>query len=116
MTQALTDAEVEQWKLWFRRRVEWGAPYLAATRAFSEVEQARAGTGERDAVLVPREPTDAMLIAAMEDTLAHFKAEGIDHNSPFDDYPKPQEQLRRCWKAMIEAALLRSPSTEKADQ
>jgi hypothetical protein len=54
-------------------------------------------------VTVPAEPTDAMVIAAMEWALDWMKQNGVDGLSPFKDYPPVTETTQGMYRAMIAA-------------
>ncbi|TIO15576.1 MAG: hypothetical protein E5X86_19585 [Mesorhizobium sp.] len=64
----------------------------------------------QDMVLVPREATNAMHIAALEAGLALMRECGVDGLSPFTSYPAPSKITNRVWSAMLDAATPNSGS------
>ena len=54
-------------------------------------------------VIVPKEPSDSMLAAALQSSLDMMKECGVDGLSPFEDYPSPAELTKRAYRAMIRA-------------
>lgn len=59
-----------------------------------------------DHVTVPREPTDAMLAAALQASLDFMTENGVNALSPFETYPSPTEAIRRAYRAMVAAGTL----------
>ena len=55
--------------------------------------------------VVPREPTNEMLVAALGRALEWMKENGVTGLSPFCDYPSPTETTRQVYRAMLAAAL-----------
>lgn len=51
--------------------------------------------------LVPVEPTDEMIAAALKESLEIMKEHGVTGLSPFEDYPDPVETTRRMLRAAI---------------
>jgi hypothetical protein len=52
-------------------------------------------------VIVPKEPTNAMICAALEASLDIMAETGVNALSPFKDYPPPGEVTKRCYRAMV---------------
>jgi hypothetical protein len=76
--------------------------WIAATRATLNT----ALTALTDSsVILPREPTEAMVIAAMEWGLVWMKQHNVTALSPFKDYPPVAETTRGMYRAMRDAAL-----------
>lgn len=61
-----------------------------------------------DQVVVPIEPTNAMILAGLERGLAWMKENDVDGLSPWQDYPKVSDTMR-----VIVRAILLSASQEK---
>jgi len=55
-------------------------------------------------VLVPREPTDAMIKACLQAALDFMAETKTTEVHPGQTYPSPSENARRCWRAMVKAA------------
>lgn len=53
--------------------------------------------------IVPKEPTNAQIIAALEFALAWMSQNGVDGLSPFKDYPPPGETAKGMYRAMLDA-------------
>ena len=60
--------------------------------------------GWPDMVLVPREPTDAMIKACLQAALDFMAETKTTEGHPGQTYPSPSENARRCWRAMVKAA------------
>ena len=54
-------------------------------------------------VLVPREPTDAMIKACLQAALDFMAETKTIEIHPAQTYPSPSENARRCWRAMVQA-------------
>lgn len=52
-------------------------------------------------VIVPKEPTDRQVAAALEWALDWMKQHGVDGLSPFKDYPPVAETTRGMYRAMV---------------
>lgn len=72
-----------------------------AIEAGAEWQRAQAPAGWQ---LVPEEPTTAMYKAALEFALAHMKEHGVDHLSPFEDYPPLRGTTFGMYRAMLAAS------------
>lgn len=59
--------------------------------------------------IVPVEPTNEMICAALQASLDLMKEAGVDGLSPFTDYPAPGEVTKRCYRAMIAAVQQQTP-------
>ena len=57
-----------------------------------------------DEAVVPREPSNEMLLAGLERGLAWMEEHGVDGLSPWQDYPKPTETMRVIVRAMLATA------------
>jgi hypothetical protein len=57
-----------------------------------------------DMVLVPREPTSAMIQACLQAALDFMAETKTTEVHPGQTYPSPSENARRCWRAMVKAA------------
>jgi len=57
-----------------------------------------------DMVLVPREPTPAMIKACLQAALDFMAETKTTEVHPGQTYPSPGENARRCWRAMVKAA------------
>jgi glutathione S-transferase len=68
----------------------------AAIRALSDTPP--------DMVLVPREPTPAMIKACLQAALDFMAETKTTEVHPGQTYPSPSENARRCWRAMVKAA------------
>ncbi len=55
-------------------------------------------------VLVPREPTPAMIKACLQAALDFMAETKTTEVHPGQTYPSPSENARRCWRAMVKAA------------
>jgi hypothetical protein len=55
-------------------------------------------------VLVPREPTSAMIQACLQAALDFMAETKTTEVHPGQTYPSPSENARRCWHAMVKAA------------
>jgi hypothetical protein len=55
-------------------------------------------------VLVPREPTTAMIQACLQAALDFMAETKTTEVHPGQTYPSPSENARRCWRAMVKAA------------
>jgi len=55
-------------------------------------------------VLVPREPTSAMIQACLQAALDFMAETKTTEVHPGQTYPNPSENARRCWRAMVKAA------------
>ena len=55
-------------------------------------------------VVVPREPTDAMLKACLQAAINFLNETKTTEVHPGQSYPSPSENARRCWAAMLAAA------------
>jgi hypothetical protein len=55
-------------------------------------------------VLVPLEPTDAMIKACLQAALDFMAETKTTEVHPGQTYPSPSENARRCWRAMVKAA------------
>jgi histone H3/H4 len=55
-------------------------------------------------VLVPREPTPAMIQACLQAALDFMAETKTTEIHPGQTYPSPSENARRCWRAMVKAA------------
>jgi hypothetical protein len=51
-----------------------------------------------------REPTDRQVMAALAWALDWMKENGVDHLSPYEDFPNVGETTRGMWRAMVDAA------------
>ncbi len=60
--------------------------------------------GWPDMVLVPREPTSAMIQACLQAALDFMAETKTTEVHPGQTYPSPSENARRCWRAMVKAA------------
>ena len=60
--------------------------------------------GWPDMVLVPREPTPAMIKACLQAALDFMAETKTTEVHPGQTYPSPSENARRCWRAMVQAA------------
>lgn len=92
--------------------------YPASARPLAAYDNARAALGEDDfvaairalsdtppdMVLVPREPTNAMIKACLEAALDFMAETKTTDVHPGQTYPSPGENARRCWRAMVKAA------------
>jgi hypothetical protein len=72
---------------------EWCA---AAIRALSDTPSGM--------VLVPLEPTSAMIQACLQAALDFMAKTKTTEVHPRQTYPSPSENARRCWRAMVQAA------------
>jgi hypothetical protein len=52
-------------------------------------------------VLVPLEPTDAMIKACLQAALDFMAETKTTEVHPGQTYPSPSENARRCWRAMV---------------
>lgn len=57
-----------------------------------------------DQVVVPKEPTDAQIISALEWSLEWMRAHKVDGLSPFKDYPPVKDTIKGMYAAMIAVA------------
>jgi hypothetical protein len=55
-------------------------------------------------VLVPREPTPAMIKSCLQAALDFMAETKTTEIHPGQTYPSPSENARRCWRAMVKAA------------
>jgi hypothetical protein len=55
-------------------------------------------------VVVPREPTDEMIVAALEWSLEWMRGHKVDGLSPFKDYPPVKETTAGMYRAMLAAS------------
>jgi len=97
------------------RAIEIGAKALEAKRAELQhlplariypklTEAVLSALAAEGFVVVPKEPSIAQHIAAMEFALGHMKAYGVDGLSPFKDYPPLRETTAGMYRAMLQAA------------
>ncbi len=85
-----------EWKQAWENNAEI-AEYIAADiRALSDTPP--------DMVLVPREPTSAMIQACLQAALDFMAETKTTEVHPGQTYPNPSENARRCWRAMVKAA------------
>lgn len=82
----------------------------------THVDKVLEAISENGLAVVPREPTNEMLIASHEAALAWMKQHGVDGLSPFKDYPSPTATTRVCYIAMIDAATKQAAADEVEGQ
>ena len=70
-----------------------------------EQRRERARKTAHAALKAMREPDDGMIMAALENSLAIMKRDGVDRLMPDDPPTRPAEVTRLAWQAMISAAL-----------
>lgn len=88
-----------------RVTVEWDRiPNGQKKKWRKKAEAALSALAAEGFVVVPKEPSIAQHIAAMEFALGHMKAYGVDGLSPFKDYPPLRETTAGMYRAMISAA------------
>jgi len=67
-------------------------------------------------VVVPRDPTDAMLKACLRAALDFMEETKTTEVHPGQTYPNPSENARRCWAAMLAAAECEFNGRQKNDE
>jgi hypothetical protein len=80
--------------------------YEAAAQAATEVAASIEALSDTPSgmVLVPREPTDAMIKACLQAALDFMAETKTTEVHPGQTYPSPSESARRYWRAMVKAA------------
>ncbi len=84
------------WKEMWENSAEIAEDIIADIRALSDTPPGM--------VLVPREPTDAMIQACLQAALDFMAETKTTEVHPGQTYPSPIENARRCWRAMLKAA------------
>jgi len=85
-----------EWQRSWETCAETAEDIAAAIRALSDTPP--------DMVLVPREPTPAMIKACLQAALDFMAETKTTEVHPGQTYPSPSENARRCWRAMVKAA------------
>ena len=85
-----------EWQQAWETCAETAEDIAAAIRALSDTPP--------DMVLVPREPTPAMIKACLQAALDFMAETKTTEVHPGQTYPSPSENARRCWRAMVKAA------------
>ena len=80
--------------------------YEAAAQAATEIAASIEALSETPSgmVLVPREPTPAMIKSCLQAALDFMAETKTTEIHPGQTYPSPSENARRCWRAMVKAA------------
>jgi hypothetical protein len=80
--------------------------YEAAAQAATEIAASIEALSDTptNMVLVPREPTDAMIKSCLQAALDFMAETKTTEIHPGQTYPSPSENARRCWRAMVKAA------------
>jgi hypothetical protein len=80
--------------------------YEAAAQAATEIAASIEALSDTPPgmVLVPREPTEAMIKACLQAALDFMAETKTTEIHPAQTYPSPSENARRCWRAMVKAA------------
>lgn len=60
------------------------------------------------------EPSNQMIMAALQAGLDFMKEKGVDGLSPWQDYPKPSESIKVCWRSAVSALRREIESGESA--
>jgi hypothetical protein len=85
-----------EWEQTWEGWAEIAEDIAAAIRALSDTPPGM--------VLVPREPTEAMIKACLQAALDFMAETKTTEIHPGQTYPSPSENARRCWRAMVKAA------------
>jgi hypothetical protein len=85
-----------EWEKTWEEWAEIAEDIAAAIRALSDTPPGM--------VLVPREPTDAMIKACLQAAMDFMAETKTTEVHPAQTYPSPSENARRCWRAMVKAA------------